>query len=123
MPPGRTGDLSQWELPFAEAMRAELEQEGAIFSSTSDTEVVLHKLARSRQPHLKQAIADVFRELEGAYSILILTPDSMYVVRDPRGFRPLCLGELDGATVVAQKPAPSTSLAQLTSATLHLAKS
>ncbi len=89
--------------PFAEAMRAELEREGAIFSSTSDTEVVLHKLARSRQPHLQQAIADVFRELEGAYSILILTPDSLFVVRDPRGFRPLCLGELDGATVVASE--------------------
>ncbi len=89
--------------PFADALRAELEREGAIFSSTSDTEVVLHKLARSRQPNLQQAIAEVFRELEGAYSILILTPDSLFVVRDPRGFRPLCLGELGGAYVVASE--------------------
>ncbi|MFQ3591000.1 MAG: amidophosphoribosyltransferase, partial [Chloracidobacterium sp.] len=89
--------------PFADAMRAELEREGAIFSSTSDTEVVLHKLARSRQTDLEAAIAEVFRHLEGAYSILILTPERMFIVRDPRGFRPLCLGELNGAYVVASE--------------------
>ncbi len=89
--------------PFADAMRAELEREGAIFSSTSDTEVVLHRLARSRRDDLRDAIAEVFRDLEGAYSILILTPDCLFIVRDPRGFRPLCLGELDGAQVVASE--------------------
>jgi amidophosphoribosyltransferase len=90
-------------LPFADELRHELEAEGAIFSSTSDTEVVLHKLARSRKPTLYEAVVETFNEIEGAYSILILTPDALIAVRDARGFRPMCLGQLDGAYVVASE--------------------
>jgi amidophosphoribosyltransferase len=90
-------------LPYATQVRAELELDGAIFSSTSDTEVVLHKIARSRAPDLIGAIVDTFTEVDGAYSMLFLTRDRLVAVRDPRGFRPLCLGKLDEAYVVASE--------------------
>jgi amidophosphoribosyltransferase len=90
-------------LPYAQEIRRQLELDGAIFSSTSDTEVVLHKIARSRAETLVDAIVETFREVEGAYSMVFLTPEKMIVVRDPRGFRPLALGVLDGAWVVASE--------------------
>jgi amidophosphoribosyltransferase len=90
-------------LPYASQVRAELEMDGAIFSSTSDTEVVLHKIARSRASDLIGAIVETFSEIEGAYSMLFLTKDSLIAVRDPRGFRPLCLGTLGNSYVVASE--------------------
>src|SRR5262245_31622399 len=90
-------------LPYATQVRGELELDGAIFSSTSDTEIVLHKIARSRSVDLVGAIVDTFTELEGAYSMLFLTKDSLIAVRDPRGFRPLCLGQLGDSYVVASE--------------------
>ncbi|MEW6735983.1 MAG: amidophosphoribosyltransferase [Acidobacteriota bacterium] len=90
-------------LPFAEQHRRELELEGAIFSSTSDTEVVLHKIARSRTATLYEAICDTLSIIEGAYSMLFLTKDCLVAVRDPRGFRPLCLGRIDGSYVIASE--------------------
>ena len=90
-------------LPYASDVRAELELQGAIFSSTSDTEVVLHKIARSRSMDLIDAIVETFNEVEGAYSMLFLTKDSLIAVRDPRGFRPMCLGQLGDAYVVASE--------------------
>jgi amidophosphoribosyltransferase len=90
-------------LPDATEARLELEREGAIFSSTSDTEVVLHRIARSRAGNLVEAIIEALRDDEGAFSMLFATPDRIIAVRDPRGFRPLCLGELDGATVFASE--------------------
>jgi amidophosphoribosyltransferase len=90
-------------LPYANEVRRELEIDGAIFSSTSDTELVLHKIARSKAPDLTSALMDVFQEVEGAYSMLFLTKDNMVAVRDPRGFRPLCLGKLDGSYVIASE--------------------
>ncbi len=90
-------------LPYALQARQKLELEGAIFSSTSDTEVVLHQIARSREETLVDAIIETFRSIEGAYSMIFLTPTQLIVVRDPRGFRPLALGVLDGAWVVASE--------------------
>ncbi len=90
-------------LPYASEARADLELQGAIFSSTSDTEVVLHKIARSRAMDLIGALTDTFSEIEGAYSMLFLTKDRMIAVRDPRGFRPLCLGQLGDSYVVASE--------------------
>ncbi|HVF90784.1 MAG TPA: amidophosphoribosyltransferase [Blastocatellia bacterium] len=90
-------------LPYASHVRAELEVDGAIFSSTSDTEVVLHKIARSRATDLIGAIAETFTEVEGAYSMLFQTKGSLIAVRDPRGFRPLCLGQLGDSYVVASE--------------------
>src|SRR5919106_1766373 len=89
-------------LPFAREERQRLERDGAIFSSTSDTEVVLHGVARSRLP-VREAIPEVLRDTEGAFSMLFLTPSEMIVIRDSRGFRPLALGRLGDAWVVASE--------------------
>ncbi len=90
-------------LPDASEVRRQLEREGAIFSSTSDTEVVLHRIARSRADSLPDAIIEALRHDEGAFSMLFVTPTSLIAVRDPRGFRPLCLGVLDRAMVLASE--------------------
>jgi amidophosphoribosyltransferase len=89
-------------LPFAREARIQLEREGAIFSSTSDTEVVLHGVARSRKT-VKEAIPDVLCETEGAFSMLFLTPTELIAIRDSRGFRPLALGRLGDAWVLASE--------------------
>src|SRR5689334_9481169 len=89
-------------LPFAREERLRLERDGAIFSSTSDTEVVLHGVARSRLT-VREAIPAVLRETEGAFSMLFLTPTELIAIRDPRGFRPLALGRLGDAWVVASE--------------------
>ncbi|HEX7997508.1 MAG TPA: amidophosphoribosyltransferase [Pyrinomonadaceae bacterium] len=90
-------------LPFATEERKKLEREGAIFSSTSDTEVILHGVARSRARNVIEAIPEVLRETEGAFSMLFLTPQALIAIRDPRGFRPLALGRLKDAWVVASE--------------------
>ena len=89
-------------LPFAREERRRLELDGAIFSSTSDTEVVLHGVARSRSV-VREAIPEVLRETEGAFSMLFLTPSELIAIRDSRGFRPLALGRLGDAWVVASE--------------------
>jgi amidophosphoribosyltransferase len=90
-------------LPDATEARYRLEMEGAIFSSTSDSEVVLHRIARSRKTEVVEAIVEALKGDEGAFSMVFATPESIIAVRDPRGFRPLCIGELDGATVFASE--------------------
>ena len=90
-------------LPFAREERRKLEKEGAIFSATSDTEVILHGVARSRTANVREAISEVLRKTEGAFSMLFLTPSELIAVRDPRGFRPLALGRLGEAWVIASE--------------------
>ena len=90
-------------LPFAEARRKELEKSGAIFSSTSDTETILHGIARTQASSAIEAIEQVMKQTEGAYSLLFLTPEALVAVRDARGFRPLVLGKLQGAWCVASE--------------------
>lgn len=90
-------------LPFAREERRKLEREGAIFSSTSDTEVVLHGIARSKANSVRDAIPEVLRNTEGAFSMLFLTPKELIAIRDPRGFRPLALGRLGDSWVVASE--------------------
>ncbi|HKX28754.1 MAG TPA: amidophosphoribosyltransferase [Blastocatellia bacterium] len=90
-------------LPDATEARLQLESEGAIFSSTSDTEVVLHRIARSRTGELVAAIIEALHHDEGAFSMLFATPERLIAVRDPRGFRPLCMGKLNGGTVFASE--------------------
>ncbi|MGI9432090.1 MAG: amidophosphoribosyltransferase, partial [Myxococcota bacterium] len=87
----------------ARAVRKELEGRGAIFSTTSDSEVVLHLLARSREATLEDRLIDALSRVKGAFSLVLLTHDSLIAVRDPSGFRPLTLGRLDGAWVVASE--------------------
>ncbi|MBK9155577.1 MAG: amidophosphoribosyltransferase [Chloracidobacterium sp.] len=90
-------------LPFAEAKRRELERAGAIFSSTSDTETILHSIARTPAANAIEAVTKVLSDTEGAFSLLFLTPDSLVAVRDPRGFRPLVLGKLKDAWCIASE--------------------
>ena len=90
-------------LPFAGQKREELEKAGAIFSSTSDTETILHSIARTEAKNTVEAIAKVLQETEGAFSLLFLTPDCLIAVRDARGFRPMVLGKLKNAWCVASE--------------------
>jgi amidophosphoribosyltransferase len=90
-------------LTNANQLRRTLEHRGSIFQTTSDTEVIVHLVARSSARNLPGAIADALNQVEGAYSLLLATRDELYAIRDPRGFRPLCLGRLDGAWVVASE--------------------
>ncbi len=90
-------------LPFAAAKRLELERSGAIFSSTSDTETILHSIARTPAKNIVEAIEKVLKDTEGAFSLLFLTHDSLIAIRDPRGFRPLVLGKQKDAWCVASE--------------------
>ncbi len=87
----------------ASAIRRELEGRGDIFQTTSDTEVILHFFARSKQTGIPESLADALDRVEGAYSLVALFQDSIYGVRDPRGFRPLSLGKLNGSWVLASE--------------------
>ncbi|MDA2933865.1 amidophosphoribosyltransferase [Acidobacteria bacterium AH-259-D05] len=85
------------------SLRQRLESEGAIFQTTSDTEVVLHLLARCPSKDLDQALQEVLHQIQGAYSMLMQTPSVLYAIRDPFGVRPLCLGRLDGSYTLASE--------------------
>ena len=85
------------------AIRRELEGRGAIFGSTSDSEVILHLLARSRERQVEDRFIDAISRVKGAFSIVMLTEDALIGARDPSGFRPLTLGRLDGSWVLASE--------------------
>ncbi len=90
-------------LTNAAKLRRNLEHRGSIFQTTSDTEVIVHLVARSSAHNLQSALGDALNQVEGAYSLLVLTRDELYAIRDPRGFRPLCLGRLGDAWLVASE--------------------
>lgn len=100
---GKVAVCHNGNLPFARARRHELELDGAIFSSTSDTETILHGIARTDARSAVEAITKVLKNTEGAFSLLFLTPDSLIAVRDPRGFRPLVLGKYKDAWCFASE--------------------
>jgi amidophosphoribosyltransferase len=87
----------------AEQARHELEVKGSIFQSSSDSEILTHLLARNLHYGLEQAMINSLREIEGAYSFIIMTNDTLVAARDPHGFRPLCLGKLEEAYVLASE--------------------
>ncbi len=87
----------------AAILRQELEAAGSIFSSTSDTEVILHLYARSHRDRLEDAIAASLSKVMGAFSLLFLTKDALVAARDPWGFRPLVLGRLHGVHIVCSE--------------------
>ncbi|MEZ5354272.1 MAG: amidophosphoribosyltransferase [Bryobacteraceae bacterium] len=76
-------------------LRRMLEQEGSIFQASSDTEVILHLVARSRERSLSEALREALLAIEGAYSLVLLAQDRVIVARDPHGFRPLAIGQLE----------------------------
>ena len=84
-------------------LRRRMEEEGSIFQTTSDSEIVLHLIARSKKDTIEEMIADSLEKIEGAYSFVFLTPSKLIAARDPLGFRPLCLGKTQGGYVVASE--------------------
>jgi len=87
----------------ARRIRDELEARGSIFVSTVDSEVIVHLIARSEEHTLIEGLIESLRQVRGAYSLLILTDEGMLGMRDPHGFRPLCLGKLEDAWVLASE--------------------
>jgi amidophosphoribosyltransferase len=85
------------------ALRRDLVQAGAIYQSTSDTEVILHLMARSRRPHVVERFIEALRSIEGAYALVALSNKKLIGARDPLGIRPLVLGELDGHYILASE--------------------
>ncbi len=87
----------------APELRREMERNGSIFATTSDTEVILHMLARSHAAAWEDALAEVLPRIKGAYSLVLLTRDKLIAARDPHGFRPLSLGRYRDSYVVASE--------------------
>jgi amidophosphoribosyltransferase len=84
-------------------LRRNLVRDGAIYQSTSDTEVLLHLVARSRKPRFIERFVEAIRQIEGAYAFVGITNKKLIGVRDPLGIRPLVLGELDGAPILTSE--------------------
>ncbi|MDA3903635.1 MAG: amidophosphoribosyltransferase [Desulfuromusa sp.] len=84
-------------------LRNELEKSGSIFSTTADTETIIHLIARSQSDSLVERLSESLQQVKGAYSLAFLTETRMIAVRDPSGFRPLSIAKLDGAFVVSSE--------------------
>ena len=90
-------------LTNAAKLRAELEASGSIFQTTVDSEIILHLMAQPSLNGQKNNLLETIRRIEGAYSLVIMTENELIGVRDPHGFRPLCLGRVDDAWVLASE--------------------
>src|SRR5882762_3146641 len=90
---GKVAVAHNGNITNASELRNELEREGSIFQASSDTEVILHLVARSRERTLAGALREALLQLEGAFSLVFLSKDSIIVARDPHGFRPLAMGQ------------------------------
>ncbi|MFZ5481420.1 MAG: amidophosphoribosyltransferase [Myxococcota bacterium] len=100
---GQVAIAHNGNLTNADALRAELEERGSIFATSSDTEVILHLMAASDQKTFVNRLVDALRKVEGAYCLVLLSGQRMVAVRDPWGFRPLVLGRRGGSYVVASE--------------------
>jgi len=87
----------------AQSIKWRMMNDGQLFQSSTDSEVLLHLLAESKGSRLAERVAGMMEQARGAYSLVLMGRDEMVAVRDPYGFRPLVLGNLDGATVVASE--------------------
>jgi amidophosphoribosyltransferase len=87
----------------ARKIRVQLERAGSIFQTTMDSEVVLHVIAKAIRKGLEHAMKEAVARLHGAYSMVVMTEDSLIAVRDTHGFRPLCLGRLKDSHVIASE--------------------
>jgi len=92
---GRVAVAHNGNITNASELRTDLERRGAIFQASSDTEVILHLLAHSSERTLAGALRDALLQLEGAFSLVFLAQDRVIVARDPHGFRPLAVGEME----------------------------
>ena len=103
---GRMALAHNGNLTNSHALRRELESRGSIFQTTTDSEVIAYLIVqeRLRAPSIEEAVSAAMERLEGAYSLVISSPSKLIAVRDPHGFRPLCMGELrDGSVVFASE--------------------
>jgi amidophosphoribosyltransferase len=100
---GQIAGAHNGNLSNAGELRRQMEKDGSIFISTTDTEVIMHLLARSRRTTIEQMILESLSHVQGAYSILFLTPEALFGVRDPRGVRPLVLGKLDNSWLLSSE--------------------
>ena len=103
---GRMALAHNGNLTNSHALRRELESRGSIFQTTTDSEVIAYLIVqeRLRAPSIEEAVSAAMERLEGAYSLVISSPSKLLAVRDPHGFRPLCMGELrDGSVVFASE--------------------
>ncbi len=100
---GLLGIAHNGNLVNADELRAEIEEEGAIFQSTSDSEVIIHLIARSRADGFHAKVIDALQTVSGAFSLVLLRNNELLAVRDPLGVRPMSLGQIDGAYVVASE--------------------
>jgi len=87
----------------AQTIRKGLASKGAIFQSTNDSEVIVHLMAQAKSVSFVDRAAEALRQVSGAYSLILMTENELLAARDPRGFRPLCLGKLDDSYVVASE--------------------
>ncbi len=90
-------------LTNARELRARLEERGSIFQTTLDTEVIPHLLAGSSADSVDQAFVETLDQVQGAYSLAVMTPGGVLAAKDPYGFRPLCLGKMEGAWIVSSE--------------------
>jgi amidophosphoribosyltransferase len=100
---GSMGLAHNGNLVNATRLREELEEDGAIFQSTTDSEVIIHLVARSRAEGFSECVADALRQVIGAYSLLATNGHDLVAVRDPGGFRPLWMGKRDDAVIFASE--------------------
>src|SRR5246127_2553509 len=94
---GRVALAHNGNLVNAPEVRARLETQGSIFQTNSDTEVIVHLIALSKEHTLPEAMADALRRVEGAFSLVMMSADRIFAARDPRGFRPLAMGQIPAA--------------------------
>jgi len=90
-------------LTNAKQIRIELEQKGGVFQTSVDSEVIVHLIARSQKPTVEEKIIESLEQIEGAYCLTIMTGNKLIGVRDPHGFRPLCIGKLNDGWVIASE--------------------
>ncbi len=95
---GHNGNLVNFD-----ELRERLEAKGSIFQSSSDSEVIIHLIAESHAPTVAERLVEALLQVRGAYSLVLLTESELIAVRDPHGFRPLVLGRLNNATIVASE--------------------
>ena len=91
-------------LTNAGQLRYNLAKEGAVFTTTVDTEVVLTLIAYSARKTIEERVAEAVRQIKGAYAMLFMTDDKIVAVRDPYGFRPLCIGKMENGWCIASEP-------------------
>jgi len=100
---GKVAIAHNGNLVNAHLLRSELEAYGSIFGSTTDSEIFVHLMAKPSYRNVTEAVLGAAKRLEGAFSMVLLTYDELVGVRDPHGFRPLCLGQLGEAYVIASE--------------------